>query len=53
MTYKSGEQKYGANKFTNLREIKEYFGMNYLESGEIERLEYNGGKRTYFVGRFK
>ena len=52
MTYKKGEQKYGADKFTNLSEIKEYFGMNYIESGELKKPEFNGGKRTYFIGRF-
>ena len=52
MTYKDGEQKYGADKFRNLSEIKNYFGMNYVESGEVQTVEMNGGKRTYFLGRY-
>jgi len=52
MTYSPGEQKYGADKFTNLSEIKQYFGMNYIESGEVQHREHNGGKRTYFIGKF-
>lgn len=45
-TYGQGEQKFGAEKFTNLTEIKNYFGMNYLESGEIEKTQFGGVKRT-------
>lgn len=52
MTYKKGEQKYGADKFTNLYEIKKYFDMNYIESGEVERPDWVGGRRTYFLGRY-
>ena len=52
MTYKKGEQKYGADKFTNLEEIKGYFGINYFESWEVEKAECNGRKRTYFIGKF-
>jgi len=52
MTYADGEQKYGAEKFTNLATIKDYFGMNYTESGEVQHKEHNGGKRTYFIGKF-
>ena len=52
MTYADGEQKYGAEKFTNLATIKDYFGMNYIESGEVQHKEYNGGKRTYLIGKF-
>lgn len=52
MTYSAGEQKYGADKFTNLTEIKDYFGMNYIEWGEVESAEMGGGKRTYFAGRY-
>ena len=32
-TYAPGVQKYGVDKFTNLDEIKNYFNLNYLESG--------------------
>ena len=52
MTYPLGEQKYGADKFTNLAEIKSYFGMNYHESGLVQNHRHNGGSRTYFMGRF-
>ena len=52
-TYKEGDQKYGADKFTNLAEIKEYFGMNYFEWGEFQSLNSRGVKRTYFAGNFK
>ena len=48
-TYPEGVQKYGSEFFTNLREIKEYFGLRYLESGEVEYS--SGDKRTYFLGR--
>lgn len=49
-TYPKGEQIYGVDKFASLPEIKEYFGMKYLEWGEIENIEMNGCKRTYFAG---
>jgi SAM-dependent methyltransferase len=52
MTYAEGEQTYGVGKFKDLIGIKNYFGMNYLESGEVQRLAHNGGKRTYFIGRY-
>jgi predicted TPR repeat methyltransferase len=52
MTYRKGEQKYGADKFTSLSEIKDYFGMNYIESGVIESPSMNGGARTYFAGSY-
>lgn len=51
-TYRPGVQKYGADKFCNLSEILKYFRMNYLESGEIETAHMDGGKRTYFIGRY-
>ena len=41
-----------ADKFTNLSEIKNYFGMNYYEWGEVQSAEMGGGKRTYFAGRY-
>tara|TARA_X000000368_G_scaffold8892_1_gene6984 strand:- start:1448 stop:2089 length:642 start_codon:yes stop_codon:yes gene_type:complete len=52
MTYREGEQEYGTDKFTNLCEIKEYFGMHYYESGEVNSLDMAGGKRTYFAGSY-
>ena len=51
-TYPEGTQKYGLEKFSNLDELKSYFGMNYLESGEIYPSGHGGIKRTYFVGRY-
>ena len=51
-TYNNKNQTYGADKFTNLDEIKNYFGMNYIESGEIERQDSSGSKRTYFIGKY-
>ena len=51
-TYNNQSQTYGADKFTNLDEIKNYFGMNYIESGEIERQDSSGSKRTYFIGKY-
>ena len=26
--------------------------MNYIESGEVQHREYNGGKNSYFLGKF-
>ncbi len=48
MTYAPGVQKYGREWFTNLDEIKQYFGMEYLESGLVH---YDGGARTWFLAR--
>ncbi|HEU0162946.1 MAG TPA: methyltransferase domain-containing protein [Rhizomicrobium sp.] len=48
MTYAPGVQKYGADVFTNLDEIKAYFGFDYLESGLVH---YDGGARTWFLGK--
>lgn len=48
MTYAPGIQKYGREWFTNLAEIKAYFGFDYLESGLVH---YDGGARTWFLGR--
>ncbi len=46
-TYPPGIQKYGTKWFTSLAEIKNYFGMKYLESGEVHRA---GAARTWFLG---
>lgn len=48
MTYAPGIQKYGADFFTNLEEIKSYFGFDYVESGLVH---YDGGARTWFLGK--
>lgn len=50
-TYRPGVQQYGKEKFTNLTEIMTYFGLNYSEWGEITYPEFDGCKRTYFLGR--
>lgn len=52
-TYPESRQTYGKDIFTNLVEIKEYFGAHYLEWGEIINPEAGGCKRTYFIGRYK
>lgn len=50
-TYPPGTQKYGSEYFTNLTEIRRYFGMEYLEWGEIYDVEKEGSVRTYFCAR--
>lgn len=50
-TYPPGVQQYGKEKFTNLTEIMAYFNLNYSEWGEITYPEFDGCKRTYFLGR--
>ena len=50
-TYPEGVQQYGKDKFTNLQQIMSYFGMKYLEWGEISYPEMEGCKRTYFIGK--
>lgn len=47
-TYAPGVQKYGADYFTDLTGLKNYFGMHYLESGEVHSPA--GGARTWFLG---
>lgn len=48
MTYAPGVQQYGKEWFTNLDEIKAFFGFDYLESGLVH---YDGGARTWFLGK--
>jgi len=50
VTYPVGVQKYGAEKFTTLPEIMNYFGMQYLEWGEIREASSDTTK-TFFLGR--
>lgn len=50
-TYPPGVQQYGREKFTNLKEIKAYFGMKYLEWGECCYADMEGA-RTYFLGHW-
>jgi SAM-dependent methyltransferase len=47
-TYPPGVQEYGVEFFTDLAGIKRFFGMRYLEAGEV-RFE-GGGARTWFLG---
>lgn len=52
-TYEKGEQKYGAEKFTNLEEILNYFDINVVEYGEVYRpCAGGGGSRTFFAGTY-
>ena len=51
--YPEGVQQYGKDKFTDLQQIMSYFGMQYLEWGEISYPEMEGCKRTYFLGKWK
>jgi SAM-dependent methyltransferase len=51
-TYPPGEQKYGKEFFTDLKGILKYFGMNYVEYGEIVKPQHAGCARTYFLGRY-
>jgi SAM-dependent methyltransferase len=50
-TYAPGVQKYGADKFTNLEEIKKFFGMKYLETGFIQtpREDDPFSQGTFFI----
>lgn len=50
-TYPPGVQQYGKDKFTNLKQIMDYFGAQYYEWGEISYPELY--KRTYFLGKWK
>lgn len=46
-TYPPGVQTYGNDYFVDLAGIKKYFGMQYLESGEVY---VRGRTRTWFLG---
>lgn len=46
-TYPPGVQRYGAQYFTDLDGIRRFFGMRYLESGEVHG---EGIRRTWFLG---
>jgi SAM-dependent methyltransferase len=46
-TYPPGVQTYGNEYFTDLAGIQKYFGMQYLESGEVR---ISAGTRTWFLG---
>jgi SAM-dependent methyltransferase len=48
-TYPPGVQTYGAEFFTELRGIKKYFGMQWLESGKVQMGD-EGGARTWLLG---
>ena len=47
---KPSTQRHGLDKFTNLQEIKTYFGLRYYEWGELATREYDGAKLSFFVG---
>lgn len=50
--YPPGVQLYGREKFTTRAGIEDYFGMHYLERGQIERAAANGNARAFFFGRY-
>jgi SAM-dependent methyltransferase len=52
-TYEPGVQKYGADKFTNLEEIIQYFNLEYLEYGFVKTVTSFDDKSqgTYFVAK--
>jgi len=52
VTYPEGEQKYGMEFFVNLNQIISFFGMNYVEYGEVLKPLHGRTKRTYFLGRY-
>ena len=47
-TYPPGVQEYGVEFFTDLAGIRRFFGMEYLETGEVKFED--GGARTWFLG---
>jgi len=49
-TYPPGVQRYGTEFFTDLAGIKAFFGMRYLESGEVHG---RGSSRTWFLGTWR
>lgn len=51
VTYPPGVQQHGADRFTTLPEIMRYFGMEYLEWGEIHQAHAETTK-TFFLGRW-
>jgi SAM-dependent methyltransferase len=52
VTYSPGEQKYGKDQFTNLDEILRYFGLNYVEFGQVTKPLHGNVSRTYFLGKY-
>jgi len=46
-TYPPGVQQYGSDFFTDLAGIRRFFGMKYLESGEVHQAQVT---RTWFLG---
>jgi len=54
MTYAEGEQKYGKEYFSNLKEIMSYWDVvDFEQWGTISHCTYNGGARTYCFGRVR
>ncbi len=49
-TYAPGVQKYGSDYFTELPGILRFFGMDYLETGQVNHP--NGEARTWFCGQW-
>ena len=50
-TYPDGVQKYGKDYFSNLKEILNYFSLNYIEFGEITYSSLGDCNRTYFLAK--
>lgn len=52
-TYAPGVQQYGREKFTNLQEITDYFGMTAFESAKVHYpgTRAGGGSRTVLAGQ--
>jgi predicted TPR repeat methyltransferase len=50
--YPPGQQLHGLEKFSNLEEMKRYFGMVYLEWGEQWTAEKTISGHTYLLGRW-
>lgn len=47
--YPTGEQRYGRDYFTDLPSCLEWFGLGYMESGQVHRPD--GMTRSWFLGR--
>lgn len=52
-TYAQGEQKYGTEYFTDLEGILSYFGLTYLEYGQVfsAKPNHTHSHGTYFIAK--
>lgn len=55
MTYAPGEQRYGADRFTDLPGIVDYWSdvVEFSDWGQVSGPHYAGGARTYCYGRIR